>query len=246
MAKAFQPHKIRRVRKRFQRKTLGGLSELELRFVNEYLIDQNITGAAIRAGYSQRSASTLGHRALQKVEVVEAISRGFKQLLAQPLTEAQRVITETANVAFSDIGAMFTPEGKLLALNEMPAKARAAISSIEVTERTTGTGDQARTEVTRKVRLWDKNSSLDRLAKLHRMIVDQSQSLNMTLTGAVGSQKAPESMTDEEIEAEAVRLAQAILEGAEANRRKRLAAAKDVTEGAKVVDSKPIIDAESS
>ena len=45
------------------------------RFVEEYLIDLNATQAAIRAGYSPKTANEQGARLLAKVSVQTAISR---------------------------------------------------------------------------------------------------------------------------------------------------------------------------
>lgn len=45
------------------------------RFVLEYCIDLNATQAAIRAGFSERSAGTLGHELLKNADVAEAIAQ---------------------------------------------------------------------------------------------------------------------------------------------------------------------------
>ena len=43
------------------------------RFIDEYLIDQNATRAAIAAGYSERSARSQGCRLLTNADIAEAI-----------------------------------------------------------------------------------------------------------------------------------------------------------------------------
>lgn len=45
----------------------------QTRFVDEYLIDLNATQAAIRAGYSQKTAGQIGEQNLRKLEVASAI-----------------------------------------------------------------------------------------------------------------------------------------------------------------------------
>lgn len=42
-------------------------------FVREYLVDLNATQAAIRAGYSKRTAHVIGHENLKKPEIAAAI-----------------------------------------------------------------------------------------------------------------------------------------------------------------------------
>lgn len=52
----------------------GHLSEKQERFCEEYLIDCNATQAAIRAGYSGKTAYSMGQRLLKKVEVQNRIA----------------------------------------------------------------------------------------------------------------------------------------------------------------------------
>lgn len=49
------------------------LTAKQRRFVGEYLVDLNATQAAIRAGYSKRTAKEQGYRLLTKVHIQAAI-----------------------------------------------------------------------------------------------------------------------------------------------------------------------------
>lgn len=51
------------------------LTPKQSRFVSEYLIDLNATQAAIRAGYSERTAHAIGNENLSKPEIVEEIQK---------------------------------------------------------------------------------------------------------------------------------------------------------------------------
>jgi len=53
------------------------LTELQKRFVLEYLVDLNATGAAKRAGYSPRSAHMAGHDALKNPDIALAIQKAI-------------------------------------------------------------------------------------------------------------------------------------------------------------------------
>lgn len=80
---------------------MAELSEKQKRFVLEYLIDLNATQAAIRAGYSEKTAQEQGSRLLSNVMVSEAISKGQAkaakraeitvQSLADELEEARAI-----------------------------------------------------------------------------------------------------------------------------------------------------------
>ncbi len=58
----------------------GQLSPKRTRFVSEYLVDKNATQAAIRAGYSAKTAHTQGPRLLHNVVVREAVACGEAEL----------------------------------------------------------------------------------------------------------------------------------------------------------------------
>ena len=78
----------------------GGLTAKEKEFVRQYMVDLNATRAAIRAGYSERSARQLGSRLLSKVDIAAEISRALEERCG--VTQA-RVVDELAKVGFSDI-----------------------------------------------------------------------------------------------------------------------------------------------
>lgn len=48
-------------------------TERQQRFVAEYLVDLNATQAAIRAGYSPKTASQIGERLLRKPQLAKAV-----------------------------------------------------------------------------------------------------------------------------------------------------------------------------
>ena len=53
---------------------MANLTPKQQRFVEEYLIDLNATQAAIRAGYSEKTADSIGLQLLRKTQVAEAIA----------------------------------------------------------------------------------------------------------------------------------------------------------------------------
>ena len=56
------------------------MTEKQKRFVDEYLIDLNATQAAVRAGYSAKSAYSIGTENLKKPEIERAIEEQLQQL----------------------------------------------------------------------------------------------------------------------------------------------------------------------
>lgn len=65
------------------------LTAKQKRFVQEYLIDLNATQAAIRAGYSKKSAHSIGPENLEKPEIKQAIEEKLKQIDEEKTADAK-------------------------------------------------------------------------------------------------------------------------------------------------------------
>lgn len=91
------------------------LSEQRQRFVEEYLIDLNGTQAAIRAGYSVKTAQEQSSRLLSNVMVQEAISKAMAARSKRTGVNQDRVVLELARIAFVNIeDVVDTDTGKIL------------------------------------------------------------------------------------------------------------------------------------
>lgn len=73
------------------------------RFVEEYLIDLNATQAAIRAGYSEKTARSQGQRLLTNVDIEAAISAAQAKRSERTGITQDRVMQELARIGFADI-----------------------------------------------------------------------------------------------------------------------------------------------
>lgn len=78
------------------------LTPKQKRFCEEYLIDLNATQAAIRAGYSLKTAEQTASRLLRNVKVQEYIAKRQKELSRSTEITQERVIKELALIAFSN------------------------------------------------------------------------------------------------------------------------------------------------
>jgi phage terminase small subunit len=118
------------------------LTPRQRRFVAEYLISLNASQAAVRAGYSAKTARAAGSRLLTFVDVQAAIEKRQAVPLEQANLSAMRVLEEYRRVAFSDVGDYFDDVGRLKPLHDMPTDARAALASVKTTKhhRTAGDG----------------------------------------------------------------------------------------------------------
>lgn len=159
------------------------LGPKQARFVDEYLVDLNATQAAIRAGYSPKTARAQGHRLLTKADVQQAIGEGRKRQQDRLEVKADDILRELLRVARSDIGEAFFENGSMKPLKDMPEDVRRSIAGVEVDELYAGGGEN-RVEIgqTRKVKLWNKVQALELLGKHLALWTDKHE-----LTGAGGS-----------------------------------------------------------
>ncbi|WP_444668369.1 terminase small subunit [Cereibacter changlensis] len=79
------------------------LSGKQDRFCAEYLLDLNATQAAIRAGYSKRTAGSQGFDLLQKPEIAARIAEMKLERSNRTEITADRVVMEIAKIAFASM-----------------------------------------------------------------------------------------------------------------------------------------------
>ena len=96
------------------------LTPKQERFIAEYLIDLNGKQAAIRAGYSPKSAEMQASRLLSLEKVKRAVEeRSAKALKSLEITR-ERVLLEAARLAFSDITELYDKNGTILPTKDWP------------------------------------------------------------------------------------------------------------------------------
>lgn len=78
------------------------LTPKQQRFVEEYLVDCNATQAAIRAGYSEKTAEQVAYQLLQKTSVQQAISKARKAQQDRTEVTADRVLREAWSILTAD------------------------------------------------------------------------------------------------------------------------------------------------
>jgi phage terminase small subunit len=110
------------------------LTKKERLFVEEYLKDLNGTAAAIRAGYSNKSARAIASENLTKPNISLAVKAALDDRAKQIQIDAHMVLAELKKIAMADITQAYDSSGWLKPLNEIPEDVRAAISSLEVQE----------------------------------------------------------------------------------------------------------------
>lgn len=147
---------------------------MEDAFIREFLIDLNATQAAIRAGYSRKTARQQASRLLTKVNIRLALKAAMDARRERVGITADSILEEFKTIGFSDVGELFRqpvdaagkPTGpmEIKPLIDWPAELRRAIGSIKVKhypERTDKDGNvwQLEHDII-EIKFWDKQTAL--------------------------------------------------------------------------------------
>lgn len=135
------------------------LTEKQRLFVNEYLIDLNATQAAIRAGYSVKTADQQGSRMLANVKVQEEIGRAMAERSKRTGVNQDKVVLELAKIAFVKMTDIVDEQGKI-----RPDAAEDDLACIESVKYKESESD-AGSSVEREVKISPKLKALELLGK---------------------------------------------------------------------------------
>lgn len=153
------------------------------RFVEEYLVDCNGTQAAIRAGYSARTANVQASQLLAKLSIQEAIqaaraerARRVEQSTGRELSP-DRVLKEYLDLAFNDLRDCFEQVGdtlKIKHLKDWPESIGRSLAAVKVKRHIEGRGEDAREVEVIEFKLHDKLNALEKLARHLGLLKDDA------------------------------------------------------------------------
>lgn len=92
------------------------LTAKQERFCREYIIDLNATQAAIRAGYSEKTAAEQGVRLLRNVKVKEKIQYLQRKLTKRVEITQENIVNELASIGFAEPSKYVRTTDKIKAL----------------------------------------------------------------------------------------------------------------------------------
>lgn len=154
-------------------------------FVIEYLKDKNATQAAIRAGYSAKTAQQISSELLLKPVISKAISDVIGSQAEKAEIDGIIVLRELYRILTVDIAGAFEENGALKPIQDIPEDIRRAISSVEVDEIWEQEGNR-KVEVgeTKKVKFWSKTEAAQLLGKNLKLWADKA-GVNIFINGDV-------------------------------------------------------------
>lgn len=154
-------------------------------FAVEYVKDRNATQAAIRAGYSEKTAYSQGNRLLKNDEVKEIIKELEDAAAARSAITQDMVIKELARIAFNDPRKLFDDYGHPKDITTLDDDIAAALASVDIFEEFSYNGDTRELiGYTKKYKWSDKLRALEMLGKHLGMFTDKVQMSGSLNTGA--------------------------------------------------------------
>ncbi|MEQ6918010.1 terminase small subunit [Halomonas aquatica] len=142
------------------------LTPKQSRFVDEYLIDLNATQAAIRAGYSEKTARQVGAENLSKPDIATAIDDRVQERSERTQVDANYVLQRLVEIDQMDVIDILDDDGRLKPLRDWPRVWRTTISALDLSELWEGHGDERQlVGLLKKVKWPDKPKNLELLGK---------------------------------------------------------------------------------
>lgn len=155
------------------------MTEKQKRFCEEYMIDLNATQAAIRAGYSPKSASTIGSENMRKPQVRARVDADLAKESKRTGINVDRVVRELARVALANADDIL--DTKTATLKEGVSRDdTAAVASVRVKTIPTADGQG----VEREIKLHDKLKALELLGRHLGMFTDKVEHSGSIDTGS--------------------------------------------------------------
>lgn len=137
------------------------LTDKQLAFANEYIIDFNATKAAIRAGYAESRAQQTGSDLLANPKVQDAIATAIEERNKRAKVDADYVLNRLVEIDQMDVIDILDAQGNILPLAKWPKQWRTTINSFDIQE-IIGLDEAA---LIKKIKWPDKVRNLELLGK---------------------------------------------------------------------------------
>lgn len=142
------------------------LTDKQEMFCREYLVDLNATKAALRAGYSEKTAYSIGHENLSKPEIQNRISELMQERASKVDIDAKYVLNRLLEIDRMDVMDILNDDMSLKRVSEWPKVWRQYLSGFELAEMFSGKGDEREAiGVLKKIKWPDKVKNLELLGR---------------------------------------------------------------------------------
>lgn len=145
---------------------MAELTGKRARFVDEYLIDLNGTQAAIRAGYSEKTANEQASRLLTNVSVQAQLQKRMTDREKRTEINADYVLKRLVEIDQLDVLDILQDDMSFKPLSEWPKGWRQYLVGFDIAEMFEGSGDdRSMVGLMKKIKWPDKVKNLELLGK---------------------------------------------------------------------------------
>ncbi|ENH5964863.1 terminase small subunit [Escherichia coli] len=174
---------------------MAKLTDKQELFAREYLKDLNGTQAAIRAGYSEKTANEQASRLLANVNVQKFVAELKSARVEQTGIDAAYVLRRLVEIDQMDVLDILMQNGELKPIKDWPKVWRTTLSGMDVVEMVSA--DSA--ALLKKIKWPDKVKNLELLGK-HVSVQAFKEQTSTEITGADGGPVRYADMSEELLE----------------------------------------------
>ena len=146
------------------------LNPKQKRFAQEYVVDLNGTQAAIRAGYSEKTANEQAARLLANVSVQAIVQEAMQERDKRVEISQDKILLELSRIAFGDLRGVVAWNGRAIELKDSDSLSEDDAATVsEVAETAAGA---------LKIKRYDKVKALELIMR-HKGMLNDKLNLNL-------------------------------------------------------------------
>lgn len=134
-------------------------------FCREYLIDLNATQAAIRAGYSVKTANRIAAQLLSKLVIQNRIAELKLQRNEEVGIDAAYVLRRLVEIDRMDVLDILNDDGSLKAISQWPKTWRITLQGLDIAKTVQNFNEETAETILKKIKWPDKVKNLELLGK---------------------------------------------------------------------------------
>lgn len=161
---------------------MAKLTDKQETFCQEYMVDLNATQAAIRAGYSEKTANRTASENLTKPDIQNRISELKSKRNERTKINADYVLNRLVEIDQMDVLDILGDNGELKSISEWPESWRRYIVGLDLADMFEGYGDErAIVGVMKKIKWPDKVKNLELLGRHVDVKAFKSDDINLNV-----------------------------------------------------------------
>lgn len=176
---------------------MAKLTDKQELFAREYLKDLNATQAAIRAGYSEKTARSQANRLLTNVDIENRIAELKSVRNEEVGIDAAYVLRRLVEIDQMDVIDILRDDGTMLPISQWPKVWRITLQGMDISTSIQEFDEKTTETVLKKIKWPDKVKNLELLGK-HVDVQAFKESIKTEITGANGGPVITTEMSPEE------------------------------------------------